>query len=119
MTALIFSGIAESAVGRVIYTGTGVEGRDARGRRGVWSGCTIIEFADEGSCGLMFVFSVFCAAGFATSALGEITKMSALGGRPWISKEVERGEGLGESPSWIVDAAGEPKATLVGVETMR
>ena len=43
---------------------------------------------------------------------GEVMTMSAL---RWTSKGVGRGEGQGESPIWVVDAAEEPKAALVGV----
>ena len=71
----------------------------------------IVKSVGEGDRGILFPSSACRVAACTTLALDEIIKMSAFGGKPWISKEVERG---GESPTWVVDTAAE-KVALVGV----
>jgi hypothetical protein len=80
-----------------MYKGPGLEGRVAGHKIG--SECIIVKSTDDENRGIMFAFSACGVAVGTTSALGEIIKMSALQGKPWISKVVERGEALGESPS--------------------
>jgi hypothetical protein len=67
----------------------------------------------------MILTSSACCVAYTPLALEEIITTSALQGIPRISKAAERGEGLRESPSWVVDAAEEPNATLVGVGAVR
>ena len=46
------------------------------------------------------------------SESGEMMTISALPGLQWISIGMGRGEGLGESPIWVVNAAEEPNVAL-------
>jgi hypothetical protein len=112
-------GIEESAAGRVMNKGQGVEGRDACVKRGTWSDRIIVKSGDDENRGMIFASSARCATVCTTLVLGEIMRISWLGGKSWISKELEGGEGWRGSPSWVVDAAEEPKAALVKAGMVR
>jgi len=69
--------------------------------------------ADGKNPGMIFASSTCGRVVCTTLVLDEITRESALSGKIWISEGMGRGEGLGESPSCVVDVAEDVERALV------